>query len=54
MIASDDRDDFRDRVTPLPSPASASGTSPLRYSGMSIRQISCSKLFQQALLTEFV
>jgi len=52
--ASDDGSVFSDQVTPLPSPASASGTSPLRYSGMSIRQIPFSKLFRQAFLTEFV
>jgi len=45
---------FSDQVTPLPSPATASGTSPLRYFGMSIRHIPFSKLFRQALLTEFV
>jgi len=54
MKASGDRDIFSDQVTSLPSPASASGTSPLRYSGLSIRQIPFSKLFRQALLTEFV
>ena len=54
LNASGDRGIFSDRLTPLPSPSLASGTSPLRYFGMSIRQIPFSKLFRQALLTEFV
>ena len=54
MNASGDRSVFSDQVTQLPSPSLASGTSPLRYFGMSIRQIPFSKLFRQALLTEFV
>jgi len=52
--ASGDRDIFSDQATPRPSPASESITSPLRYSGMSIRHIPFSKLFRQVLMTEFV